>query len=319
MNEKRLMWIDVAKGIAIILMIIGHTVKFGTYSRNFIFSFHMPLFFILTGFTIKIPFDKVQWKKFIKKDFVRIVCPYLGIALVASLLGYLIFNSTTISQSFLNYGKAVFWGSGVTHKSHPSVGSLWFLIVLFWSKQFYRVIEAIFREYNNVVIYIIITILCFRLRWLPQSLDLALLAMLYLHIGRMLKDNLDYFLKNLVPVCCLAGIFWGMCLQNNIYIEMATRSYPFYWISILEAVAASLCIINLSMLIGKKTIAKVLQWAGINSLIILCVHHLDWFSWFNWIWRHNSTVISCVARIALVFLVVYLWLFLKEKVVGRWQ
>ena len=60
MNDKRLLWIDVAKGIAIILMIIGHTVKFGTYSRNFIFSFHMPLFFILTGFTLTIPANTIQ-------------------------------------------------------------------------------------------------------------------------------------------------------------------------------------------------------------------------------------------------------------------
>ena len=118
----------------------------------------------------------------------------------------------------------------------------------------------------------------------------------------------------------MAGVFWGICLQNNIYIEMATRSYPFYWISILEAMAGSLCIINLSMLIcEKKMIAKALQWAGINSLVILCVHHLDWFSCFNWIWKHNSTMVSCISRIVFVFTIVYIWLFLKEKITGKWQ
>lgn len=320
MGEKRLLWIDIAKGLAITLMIIGHTVQYGAYSRNFIFSFHMPLFFILTGFTIKIPEDKVQWKEMIRKDVIRIVCPYLGMAFIASLLGYLNYNNTTILQSFLDYGKSVFWGSGVAHKSHPTVGALWFLIVLFWSKQLYRLFEANFKGQNNVVIYIIITILCFKTKWLPQSLDLAFLAMLYLHIGRMLKEKFEFFLKNIVPICCFAGVFWGMCLQNNIYLEMATRSYPFYWISILEAVAASLCIINLSTLIcEKETIANAFQWAGINSLVILCVHHLDWFNWFNWVWKQNSMTISCIVRVSLVFLVVYVWLFLKEKMEGKWK
>lgn len=44
MTKERILWIDVAKGIAIVLMIIGHTVQFGNPIRNFIFSFHMPLF-----------------------------------------------------------------------------------------------------------------------------------------------------------------------------------------------------------------------------------------------------------------------------------
>ena len=162
-------------------------------------------------------------------------------------------------------GRLFFGGSGVVHKSHPSVGALWFLIVLFWGKQIYRFIESTFKGQDNVVIYIIITILCFRLKWLPQSLDLALLAMLYLHVGRILKNKLDWFMKHQVSVCCIAGVLWGMCLQNNIYIEMATRSYPFYWISIIEAGVASLCIIYLSMIMCSKEMISFVFWVVYNS------------------------------------------------------
>lgn len=35
--SRRIGWIDIAKGIAILLVIIGHTVKFGGGTRNFIF------------------------------------------------------------------------------------------------------------------------------------------------------------------------------------------------------------------------------------------------------------------------------------------
>ena len=55
-KSKRIEWIDFAKGITIILTIVGHTVgtgKNGSILRGLIFSFHMPLFFILSATTYK--------------------------------------------------------------------------------------------------------------------------------------------------------------------------------------------------------------------------------------------------------------------------
>ncbi len=48
-NKKRINYIDIARGIAIILMILGHIVPPGTI-RKIIFSFHMPLFVIVIGY-----------------------------------------------------------------------------------------------------------------------------------------------------------------------------------------------------------------------------------------------------------------------------
>lgn len=47
MGTKRLDWIDIAKGIAIILVIVGHTVPNPSPLRHAIFSFHMPVFLFL--------------------------------------------------------------------------------------------------------------------------------------------------------------------------------------------------------------------------------------------------------------------------------
>lgn len=53
MGSKRLDWIDIAMGIAIILVIVGHTVPNPSPLRHAIFSFHMPVFFILAGYTFR--------------------------------------------------------------------------------------------------------------------------------------------------------------------------------------------------------------------------------------------------------------------------
>lgn len=47
-NTKRIDWIDVAKGVGIFLMVMGHTSMPDAVNR-WIYSFHMPLFFLLSG------------------------------------------------------------------------------------------------------------------------------------------------------------------------------------------------------------------------------------------------------------------------------
>lgn len=51
--EKRIENIDIAKGIGIILMVIGHACYPHIYIFNCIYIFHMPLFFFLSGFLFK--------------------------------------------------------------------------------------------------------------------------------------------------------------------------------------------------------------------------------------------------------------------------
>lgn len=48
MANNRVAWLDIAKGMAIILMVLGHT-SIPAVASNFIYAFHMPLFFIALG------------------------------------------------------------------------------------------------------------------------------------------------------------------------------------------------------------------------------------------------------------------------------
>ena len=50
--KTRIEWIDFAKGLTILLVVVGHTISNGLI-RGSIFSFHMPLFFFLSGITLK--------------------------------------------------------------------------------------------------------------------------------------------------------------------------------------------------------------------------------------------------------------------------
>lgn len=49
---NRLQYFDIAKGIAIILMVLAHS-SLPAALQNYIFAFHMPLFFIVSGMVTK--------------------------------------------------------------------------------------------------------------------------------------------------------------------------------------------------------------------------------------------------------------------------
>lgn len=51
-NSMRLVWLDQLKAISMYIVILGHSLlKFKKYGLcKFIYSFHMPLFFMISGF-----------------------------------------------------------------------------------------------------------------------------------------------------------------------------------------------------------------------------------------------------------------------------
>ena len=85
MNTKRLDWIDIAKGIGIILVVLGHTLVpqvretgFAGFLWIFIYNFHMPLFFFLSGYLFEKGLSHYTNKgKFILGKLQYLMLPYL--------------------------------------------------------------------------------------------------------------------------------------------------------------------------------------------------------------------------------------------------
>ena len=109
----RLKWLDIAKAIAIMLMVVGHT-SIPSIASDFIYAFHMPLFFIASGWTTK-------WNKYSFGDFVKRRC--------RSLLLPFFFYSVIVLLIQVHYGWMTLdewlikgWGDGY---------ALWFIPVLF--------------------------------------------------------------------------------------------------------------------------------------------------------------------------------------------
>ena len=116
MEQNRFEWLDMAKGIAIILMVLGHS-SIPDRLSNFIFAFHMPLFFIASGWCTN--WTKDNYGAFVLKKLRTLGIPFLvysvAVILIAWVAGY----------------QRIEW-SGVLTKGWEGY-ALWFVPVLFLS------------------------------------------------------------------------------------------------------------------------------------------------------------------------------------------
>lgn len=104
---KRNEVMSVAKGIAIILMVIGHAEAPGLIT-NFIYTFHMPLFFMAAGYFFSRKYISDPWK-FISKRVKGLYFPFLKWSLIFLLLHNVFFHFGILNEQYGN------WTGGVTH------------------------------------------------------------------------------------------------------------------------------------------------------------------------------------------------------------
>lgn len=124
--RQRIDWIDTAKGLCMILVIVGHTLPYGNLMRNFIFSFHMPAFFFLTGYTARRPDTWQGFARRVKKDFAALIVPVLGVVQVFNvLLNFFLSDDRSLTNlwDIARYNAiTLFWASGNPADGIPSCG-----------------------------------------------------------------------------------------------------------------------------------------------------------------------------------------------------
>lgn len=121
MSKKRLDYFDYAKGILIILVVLGHCISYGngatymseeTYYSNLlykiIYSFHMPAFSLLSGYFMFFSINKLLDTKmslvaYVHSRFIRLILPIAVWTFVRYFIGQLLFSRFTIIGMVYSY------------------------------------------------------------------------------------------------------------------------------------------------------------------------------------------------------------------------
>lgn len=321
-KRVRLDWVDVAKGIAILLMVIGHEVQ-NQHIHAFIFSFHMPLFFILSGFTSRRVNTWQMLERKLRKSFTHVwLLAVLMVILlgIENLLFLKEFSFVTFYQSVL---RGIFWGSNIPTIGLMSVGVMWFMFVFFWAKLLFDILQVVLSDaFIGGILIILSGISMFYCQnfthYLPQAFDIVPIAALFMWTGSIARKVMDDYslIKGKSVFYFMIITFWIICFILNIYIELSIRHYPLTFVSIVEALGGTLAVSLLSKWSVSYKVSKALQIIGKHTLAVMCIHHLDlyWTNWGNWIhWWPVASIIRLLLDLGLLFV----FLLIQNKIKGR--
>lgn len=282
-NSQRIGWIDTLKGIGIFLVFLGHLLTYSQQSIvRYIFSFHMPLFFFVSGLFFKHSDLNSGFYKFFKKTMRIRMIPYVSFGI----LTYCIW----ISQIFLiKYGKqqnlaplpeslfikpivGMLYGNGINGWLTHNV-LLWFLACLMITELLFYGITAIA---NNKTIIIFMLLVIFALLGctdskyssirLPFSIDVALTAVVFYGSGYILKGKLlTSKITLLFSAPCIAiGLFTA---NLNGSVDMNLNRYGNIFLYYISSFSSIYGYMYLSKRIYNLKLLSCIEYVGQNSLV----------------------------------------------------
>lgn len=264
-TNQKIDWINTLKSIGIISVVLGHI---ASPIGAFIFSWHMPLFFIMAGFFIKVD---IPIKKFILKDFHRLMIPYFLFSFIG--LGIDIIKRVVLHREELNYFneiKGILYDMDMNGLIHHYGFVLWFLPTLFFARIMIVFLQQKIKNlfYNFIIIFILFNI-SFYIE-LPFALDNAFNAIIWVFIGfvfyNFFKDNKFLFIVPLLGFTIF--ILFGM--PN---LDIAIKSYSNIFQNILWSISITYILIIISQkIIYPKNISYLFNLWGENTMLIFITH-----------------------------------------------
>ena len=293
---QRISWIDNAKALGIIAVFYGHVLfpKFFAYGSltafiqyKLIYSFHMPLFFLLSGYLVK----ETQHRKFltfIKNKFMTRIVPFIFFNILIMPFYFII---AIISNQNIDFGK-FFQASLYLLAGRPLFNEvIWFLACLFSVEVINYLLYPIIRKRR--IVLCMAMVLFYVMGWslsdkaaiINQYITIpdywyiheALVAYSFYLFGTLIatfsifhkKMNpyLNVLLLILIPVCVLATFNLNQGPFTVVSVVLLTYGgYGNFLLFPLTAIAGSMCIILASWLMPSL---RFMSFLGRNTLILM--------------------------------------------------
>lgn len=289
-QNGRIVWADYCKFFAISCMVLGH-IDINDSFRTFIYMFHMPVFFFLSGY-----FEKGRSILLTLRNVLRtLFIPYLFFSFLSLLWCWtspvvhpeLYPDMHSMQQIFLSAFIGMFLMDD-TVKSFAFLPNfaLWFLVALIVVKVLFSCLYAITKYINQKYEFIfwIVAVLCSVMSFLLLrkiyyfSLDSAMMGLPFYIAGFLIRQSgllINQLYVKYAPllVILLGGYLWLWGRENgNINMDGGIYGHSillFY----LNAMIGICFLISIS-LICSRSLIKCILFLGENTLVVLAVHGL---------------------------------------------
>ena len=298
--------IDIVKGMGIFFMVGVHC---GAFFTNFIYLFHMAIFFIASGYLYKEKYTEnfSNLKLFIKKKIKSLYFPYVLWMLIYSVLhnSFIRINIYTDNPEITKYISGTYIGTTSAYTTQELLikivqnfflfgneqlaGAFWFISALFKLSVMYAVFDFILCRFlqtkNRDIIQLILSVLFLGLGYYCQlsnrtflQFDISLSCYILFYLGHILnkkKEIVQFDSKVVNLIICTASFAILMILQNfgSISLNKNFYSNPLYLI--IVSIAGWEFLYSLSFFIKKTKILKnLLMLCSQNSMAIVILHFL---------------------------------------------
>lgn len=281
-KQSRLSYIDCIRGAAIVAVVLGHTSQGDNFLRNWLYSFHLPVFFILSGILLeKFPsWEAKPVLDIVKKKAASLLYPYFMFSIIV-LLYYIAAGK---------YAMAVV--SVLRTIGMEGESALWFLPALLLAESFFFLFYK--RKGNKLLIMIFLCVvtscngyLCnmdipIKEYWAVQFffsllnlLNRALIGTIFIMMGYMghkiIRTKLHNINKYAINITGILLLFINLFVSQynpgvDLHFSKLNNPLLFYF----NAVSGSLFLIIFMKYIVKKN--RALEYLGRNSLIIMATH-----------------------------------------------
>lgn len=186
-------WADYTKAFAIWLMVLCHFGLRPASLVKFIFVFHMPVFFVISGYFDK--GDSFSWA-LLKKSFKKVMIPYFFFSLCSFSICWIspylhpeIYHNGTIPQTFVKAFIGMFLMEDLVRPyAFMPTGALWFLVALFNIKILFSLLILCWAKCRILIIGLVSLIVLIVLIKFPFfSIDSACLSLPFYIIGYFFK------------------------------------------------------------------------------------------------------------------------------------
>lgn len=283
--KQRIEWLDNLRAVAIFFVVLGHTIGLPGYVEKLVFSFHMPIFFWISGLFAKESIRHESLSGFISKRWRKRLIPYLSFSIISYVAWFFLFRHFG-SQAELNISPVrpligFFYGNGINNwLVYNTV--LWFFLCLFVTEIFfYFVIKVPSRA------WMILALAAFSIAGyldvdfnppdgfrLPWNIDIALTTTVFYGAGFLSKGYVLGDKKSTSRRWLIMGVslvLYVVFSLLNRKVALVAGVYGNYFFFYIAAMAGIFFWMELSYLIPTF---RLMSSIGKNTLTIFSLHLL---------------------------------------------
>lgn len=292
MEKKRLDYLDMVKGVGIILVVAGHSGYLAEHALTVVSSFHMPLFFIISGMLLAHTKEETRpMKQIIAKKMRTILFPYAFFSILYLLIYGAYFCGV---RGYLT--PAYIRTIAVQGISLDGISVLWFLSALFFAELLWH---AVRKSCGRAALFVLsamaVLTICFASQLMSvmtgsglfikgvfgllQSLLRGVVGAGFLTIGYLAMGLFERFDKNrsLKSRSMEAGA-GTLCLLLTVWLSLTNGRADMHYLIFRNPVIYLICAcagtFGLVFLCRALPRIGALAYPGANSLTIM-VTHLD--------------------------------------------